>query len=56
MFLKEKIDGVIKGRAMSGVNKQREYIYKEDAISPTVATEVVLLHALLMKKKKGMSL
>ena len=43
MFLKEKIDGAIKGRAVAGGNKQRDYISKEDASSPTVATDVLLL-------------
>ena len=43
MFLKEKRDGAIKGRAVDGGNKQRDYISKEDARSPTVATEAVLL-------------
>jgi hypothetical protein len=38
-----KRDGKIKGRIVAGGNKQRDYIYKEDAISPTVATESVLL-------------
>jgi hypothetical protein len=39
MFLKEKRDGKIKGRTVAGGNKQRDYISKEDASSPTVATE-----------------
>jgi hypothetical protein len=43
MFLKEKRDGTIKGRVVAGNNKQRDYISKEDASSPTVATESVLL-------------
>ena len=43
MFLKEKRDGAIKVRSVTGGNKQRDYISKEDAISPTVATEVVIL-------------
>ncbi len=43
MFLKEKRDGKIKGRTVAGGNKQRDYISKEDASSPTVATESVLL-------------
>ena len=43
MFLKDKRDGAIKGRAVTGGNKQRDYIFKEDASSPTVATEAVLL-------------
>jgi hypothetical protein len=43
MFLKEKRDGKIKGRTVAEGNKQRDYISKEDASSPTVATESVLL-------------
>jgi hypothetical protein len=38
MFLKQKRDGKIKGRTVVGGNKQRDYISKEDASSPTVAT------------------
>jgi hypothetical protein len=47
MFLKEKQDGKIKGRTMAGGNKQRDYISKEDASSPTVATESVLLSCII---------
>jgi hypothetical protein len=43
MFLKLKRDRKIKGRTVAGGNKQREYISKEDASSPTVATQSVLL-------------
>jgi hypothetical protein len=47
MFLKEKRDGSIKGRTVAGGNKQRDYISKEDASSPTVATESVLLSCII---------
>ena len=47
MFLKEKRDGAIKGRSVAGGNKQRDYISKEDASSPTVATEAVLLSCVI---------
>jgi hypothetical protein len=47
MFLKQKRDGKIKGRTMAGGNKQREYISKEDASSPTVAMESVLLSCII---------
>jgi hypothetical protein len=47
MFLKQKRDGKIKGRTVAGGNKQREYIYKEDAISPKVAMESVLLSRII---------
>ncbi len=43
MFLKEKRDGKTKARTVAGGNKQRGYTQKEDASSPTVATESVLL-------------
>jgi hypothetical protein len=42
MFLKEKRDGKTKGRTVAGGSKQRGHILKEDASSPTVATESVL--------------
>ena len=47
MFLKLKRDGKIKGRTVAGGNKQRDYISKEDASSPTVATESVLLTCII---------
>ena len=43
LLLKDKRDGTIKGRTVSGGNKQRYFIPKEDSSSPTVATESVLL-------------
>jgi len=47
MFLKEKRDKKIIGRTVAGGNKQRDYISKEDASSPTVATESVLLSCII---------
>jgi hypothetical protein len=47
MFIKQKRDGNIKGRTMAGGNKQRDYISKEDASSPTIATESVLLSCII---------
>ena len=47
MFLKEKIDGAIKGRSVAGGNKQHDYISNEDASSPTVSTEAVLLSCII---------
>jgi hypothetical protein len=47
MFLKEKRTGKIKGRTVAGGNKQRDYISKEEASSPTVATESVLLTCII---------
>jgi hypothetical protein len=43
IFLKEKRDGRTKARSVAGGNKQRGCIRKEDASSPTVAAESVLL-------------
>ena len=43
MFLKQKRDETIKGRMVSGGNKQRGTIDKENAASPTAALESVLL-------------
>ena len=43
LFIKEKKDGRMKGRIVAGGNKQRDFISKEEASSPTVATESVLL-------------
>ena len=48
MFLKKKrLDINIKGQTVAGRNKQQSYIPKEDAISPTVATEAVLLTCII---------
>ena len=43
MFLKLKRDGKIKRQAVTGGNKQIYFIIKEEASSPTVATQEVLL-------------
>eukprot|EP00804_Cyclotella_cryptica_P030821 CCRYP_015076-RE/>CCRYP_015076-RE protein AED:0.49 eAED:0.25 QI:0/-1/0/1/-1/1/1/0/834 len=43
IFLKEKDSGEVKGRACINGAPQREYIRKEDAASPTVATDSVFL-------------
>jgi hypothetical protein len=53
MFLKQKQDGKIKGRTLAGGKKQRDYIPKEDASSPSVATESVLLSCIINAEKKG---
>ena len=47
LFLKKKRDGTIKGRTVAGGNKQRNYISKDDASSPTVATESVLFTSII---------
>jgi hypothetical protein len=51
MFLNEKRDGSLKGRTVDGGNKQRDYISKEDASSPTVTTEAVLLSCIIDAKE-----
>jgi hypothetical protein len=47
MFLKQKRDEKIKGRTVAGGNRQWDYISKEDASSPMVATESVLLSCII---------
>ena len=47
MFLKLKRDGNIKGQAVTDKNKKRDFISKEEASSPTVATEEVLLSCVI---------
>jgi hypothetical protein len=51
MFLKLKRDGKIKGRTVAGGNKQLDYISMEDASSPTVATESVLLSCIIYSEE-----
>ena len=43
LFLKLKRCGTVKGRTVAGGNRQRSYINKEDASSPTVSTNAVML-------------
>jgi hypothetical protein len=43
IFVERKQDGVLKTRQVAGGNKQRGYIMKEDANSPTVSSEAVML-------------
>jgi hypothetical protein len=47
MFLKRKRCGKIKGRGCADGRKQRLYMTKEDAASPTVATKAVFLTAVI---------
>jgi hypothetical protein len=47
MFLKEKRDGLIKGRGCADGRPQREYMTKEETSSPTVATEALLLSCVI---------
>ncbi len=43
MIVVQKKDGTVKAREVAGGNKQRNFVLKEDASSPTAATESVLL-------------
>lgn len=47
MFLKQKRNGIIKGRGCADGRPQRIYTNKEDASSPTVATEALLLSCVI---------
>jgi hypothetical protein len=47
MFLKRKRCGTIKGRGCADGRKQRAYTAKEEATSPTIATEAVFLTAVI---------
>ena len=51
LFLKQKRDGKVKGRVVAGGNRQRDYISKEEATSPTVKLESVLLSAIIDAKE-----
>ena len=51
MFLREKRNGVIKGRGCADGRKQREYTTKEEASSPTVAIESVMLSCTIDAKE-----
>ncbi len=52
MLLTEKRDGTIKGRGVADGRKQRSYIKKEEAASPTVATESILISATIDAKER----
>jgi hypothetical protein len=52
MFLKQKQDGKIKGGTVADGNKQWDYIFKEDASSPTIATESVVLYCIIDSKEE----
>ena len=47
MFLKEKRDGRIKGRVCANGSTQRSLSAKEDAASPTVSLEAVLMSCII---------
>ena len=52
MFLKQKRCGRIKGRGCTDGRKQRVWTNKEDATSPTVSTEAVLLTSVIDAKER----
>jgi hypothetical protein len=47
MFLKQKRNGSIKARGCADGRKERAYTNKEDASSPTVAIEALLLSCVI---------
>jgi hypothetical protein len=51
MFVVKKRTGEYKARLVAGGNKQRDYLSKEEASSPTVSTESVLLTAIIDAKE-----
>ena len=52
MFLKQKRCGRIKGRGCADGRKQRVWTTKQDATSPTVSTEAVLLTSIIDAKER----
>ena len=51
IFLAEKRDGMIKARTCANGSTQREYIDRDDAASPTVSTDAVLITATINAKQ-----
>ncbi len=51
MCLKQKRNGSIKGRGCADGRKQREHTAQEDASSPTVAIEAVMLTSVIDAKE-----
>ena len=47
MFLKQKRNGIFKGRGCADGRKQRAYIAKEDASAPTVEIEYIMLSCVI---------
>ena len=52
MIMVQKKDGTVKAREVAGGNKQRDFVSKEDASSPTAATESVLLSCAVDAKER----
>jgi hypothetical protein len=51
IFVKRKLDGILKAQQVAGENKQQGYITKEDTSSPTVSLEAVLLTCIVDANK-----
>ncbi len=51
VFVKRKPSGEIKARKVAGGNKQRDFISKESASSPTISTDAVLLTLIIDAKE-----
>ena len=52
IFIKEKRDGMLKGRTCADGRKQCSHVKKEDAASPTVSLEAVLLTCVMEAKEE----
>ena len=52
IFAERKQDGSLKAQQVAGGNKQQGYITKEDASSPTVSSEAVMLMCVINATKK----
>jgi hypothetical protein len=52
MFLKEKRNGIIKARGCADGRKQRAFTTKEEASSPTVSIESVMLSCVIDAKER----
>ncbi len=52
IFVERKRDGMLKARQVAGGNKQQGYITKEDASSPMVSSEAVMLTCVIDATKK----
>ena len=52
VLIEQKRDGRIKGRAVADGSKQRQYIGKEHAASPTMALESIILTSIIEAKEK----
>ena len=52
MFITEKRDGRIKGRTCANASTQRDYIDREDAASPTAATDSILITGTIDAKQE----